>query len=79
MKRTIKILGALCLWILMCISCYCATTIFNLKNSPKYKYRYVDINGNSGISNHCFESDGIDMCKIGKHTKRVISLEKYEV
>lgn len=79
MKRLTLITGSIALWSLLVISCYAAVKIIDFKNQSKYEYEYTDINGDKGISKHCFTKNNINVCKVGKHTKRVIKIEKYEV
>ena len=78
MKRAIKIIGSITMWSLLLISCITATKLVDFKNQPKYIYKYTDLNGIKGTSKHCFERDSMNVCKIGKYTRRVIELEKIE-
>lgn len=78
MKRIVLITGAIAMWILLCTSCYYATKIKDLEQLPKVEYEYTDLNGNKGISEHCFKRDGVNVCKVGKSLKRVVKLEKFE-
>ena len=79
MKKFILIIGSITMWVLLCTTCLWAYVMHNLKNKPKYEYRYTDLNGNKGVSKACFERNGVNVCVIGKHTRRVVKIEKYEV
>ena len=78
-KRIMQISGAFALWTLLCTTCLWACVMQDLKNQPKYEYRYTDLNGNKGVSKACFERDGVNVCVIGKHTRRVVKIEKYKI
>lgn len=79
MKRLVLIVGALTMCTSMCTACLWACVILDLKKQPRYEYRYTDLNGVKGTSKACFEREGVNVCVIGKHTRKVLKTEKYEV
>ena len=79
MKRFILIVGAMTMWIALSTSCLWACVILDLKNQPRYEYKYIDAKGNLGTSKDCFIRDSVNVCVVGKHTRRVLKTEKYEV
>ena len=42
----------------------------------KTKYIYTDINGNKGISEHCFNKEGKYICRDTKHVIRVKNVQE---
>lgn len=55
-----------------------ATKILDVKIERlcKARYEYTDINGNKGISEHCFTREGKYICRDAKHVIRVKNVKE---
>lgn len=55
-----------------------ATKILDVKIERlcKTRYEYTDINGNKGISEHCFIREGKYICRDAKHVIRVKNVKE---
>lgn len=78
MKRIVLIFGALALWISLCTSCYFSIKVLALKIKCEITYNYIDINGNNGTSNHCYDTEDGLMCRHNKNFIRVNKFNKYK-
>ena len=53
--------------------------LYNLKPKCEVEYEYTDFLGKKGSSKHCYEENGIFICRTGKKGVKVIKIEKKEI
>ena len=50
-----------------------------MESKCKSTYYYTDINGNKGVSEHCYEQEDNYICRDIKHIKKVIEVKEKKV
>lgn len=53
--------------------------LYNLKSKCEIEYEYTDFLGNTGSSKHCFEQDGMFICRDIKKATSALKIEKKEI